>query len=246
MEQKRAIIMGGTSGIGYEVALILANMGWKVGIAGRRQHLLNEISTQHPNIVATQQIDITTGDAPTLLLNLIQRMGGVDLYFHSSGIGFQNPSLDIQKELVTLETNVVGFGRMITCMFEYFAEHPERRVHIAAITSIAGTKGLGAAPSYSASKRFCNHYLECLSQLCTIRKIKHISLHDIRPGFVQTAFIEGGRYPLLLDAHNVAQEIVKRIFKGESIITVDWRYRILVFFWRLIPRWIWVRLSISS
>ena len=35
-----AIVMGATSGIGYEVAKILASRGWRVGVAGRREDIL--------------------------------------------------------------------------------------------------------------------------------------------------------------------------------------------------------------
>ena len=74
-----------------------------------------------------------------------------NLYFHLSGIGYQNVNFVEDKELRTTETNVVGFTRMITFMFHYFAEHPELDGHIAAVTSIAGTMGLGAAPAYSST-----------------------------------------------------------------------------------------------
>ena len=46
-EQRRAIIMGATSGIGLEVAKVLAGEGWLVGIAGRRQELLQQIQRKH-------------------------------------------------------------------------------------------------------------------------------------------------------------------------------------------------------
>ena len=74
--------------------------------------------------------------------------------------------------------------------------------------------------------------------------IKDISIHDIRPGFVHTPLISGSNYPLQLDAAKVAQQIVKGVERGRNIITIDWRYRLLVFFWRLIPRWLWVRMRI--
>ena len=166
------------------------------------------------------------------------------MYFHSSGIGWQNTELDIEKELLTVSTNAMGVTRMVGTMFNYFAEHPDKEGHIAVISSIAGTKGLGAAPSYSATKRFVNHYLECLTQLCTIRRISNIKIHDIRPGFVRTPLISGATYPMQLDVKPVAKDIIRGIERGKSIITVDWRYRILVALWRLIPRWIWVRMRI--
>ena len=49
-EQRRAIIMGATSGIGLEVAKVLAGKGWLVGIAGRRQEL-------HPSLAVGQNAD---------------------------------------------------------------------------------------------------------------------------------------------------------------------------------------------
>ena len=245
MEQRRAIIIGATSGIGLEVAKVLAKKGWLVGIAGRRQELLEQILQEHQNIVATEQIDVTQSDAPDHLQTLIENLGGMDLYFHSSGIGYQNTELDMERELATVETNAVGMTRMVGAAFHYFEAHPGQKGQIAVISSIAGTKGLGAAPAYSATKRYVNHYLECLTQLCHIRRLRHISIHDIRPGFVRTALISGSNYPLQLDAAKVAQQIVKKLEQRRAIITIDWRYRLLVFFWRLIPRWLWVRMRIA-
>lgn len=243
----KAIIVGATSGIGLAVAKQLTARGWEIGIAGRRQQLLQEIQRINLNIIATQELDVTRPDAGDRLQTLIGKMGDIDLYFHSSGIGYQNPSLDIDKEIRTVETNALGFTRMINVAFHYFQQHPEKRGHIAVISSIAGTKGLGAAPAYSASKRFVNHYMECLSQLIHLKHIKHITLTDIRPGFVRTPLLsDGGKYPLQLDVDKVAQEIVTGLEKHKQIITIDWKYRIIVFFWRLIPRWLWVRLPIVS
>jgi len=244
---KKAIVMGATSGIGYEVVKVLTSRGWQVGIAGRRQERLQQILAKNLNVVATQCIDVTKDDAVQGLQTLIGKMAGIDMYFHSSGIGHQNPALDIDKELSTVETNAVGFTRMVDTAYEYFASHPEIDGHIAVISSIAGTKGLGASPAYSATKRYVNHYLECLCQLRSIRGIKNIRIHDIRPGFVRTALLnDGNKYPMLLEPESVAWEIVRGIERNKSIITVDWKYRILVFFWRLIPRWLWIRMKICS
>ena len=109
---KKAIVMGATSGIGMEVAKLLAAKGWQVGIAGRRIERLQALISQS-DITCYQQIDVTSPNAPAQLLELIDKLGGMDLYFHSSGIGWQNNSLDIEKELKTVETNGLGFTRMV-------------------------------------------------------------------------------------------------------------------------------------
>ena len=244
-QKKKAIIVGATSGIGLEVARQLTKEGYFVGIAGRRQDILEAIKQEIDGIVATACIDITQKDAGNKLVDFIHEMNGIDLYFHSSGIGYQNPLLDSQEELSTVDTNAMGFTRMINAAFHYFAEENRGKGHIAAITSIAGTKGLGAAPAYSATKRFQNTYLEALSQLSSMRHY-NIVITDIRPGFVATDLLKDDKYPLVMDKTKVAQHIILAIRHRKSIVTIDWKYRLLVFFWKLIPRYIWTRLNIKT
>ncbi len=252
--------MGATSGIGQEVARLLAANGYEVGIAGRREERLVQMAQATPGIVTHRQIDVTKEDAPTELQKLIEELGGMDLYFHSSGIGWENVALDADKELKTVETNGVGFVRMVSAAYNWFAEQradeakqraegdeqragdKERKARIACITSIARTRGLGAAPAYSATKRMQAHYLECLSQQARMRHL-NIGITDIRPGFVATDLIAGSHFPLQLKAEDVARTIVRAIERGSEVVTIDWRYRLLVAAWQLIPRWLWVRLT---
>lgn len=241
-ERKRAIVMGATSGLGMETARILAARGWLVGIAGRRSEQLEALAREHTNMVSYRAIDVNDPDAPAGLQSLIGELGGMDLYFHSSGIGYQNVALDEGKELSTIATNCMGMARMVGAAFRYFVDHPHIDGHIAVISSIARTKGLGAAPAYSASKRFTSHYLESLEQLIHLHHIHNIRITDIRPGFVRTPLIEGSHFPMQLNAYNVAHKMVRAIERRKGVVTINLTYRLLVFFWQLIPRWLWVRL----
>lgn len=241
----KAIIIGATSGIGRAITEQLAAKGWQLGIAGRRISVLQEMQSKNLNIIATQEIDVTNDNAVEGLNGLIGKMGGnVDMFLHSSGIGYQNVELDAERELATVMTNALGMTRMVIAMFNYYVQHPEQKGQIAVISSIAGTKGLGAAPAYSSTKRYTRHYLECLSQLMHIRGIKNITITDIRPGFVRTPLLKGDKYPVQLDVNDAVRDILKGVLAHKSVVTVDWKYRILVFFWSLVPRWIWVRMRI--
>ena len=234
---KRAIVIGASSGIGQEVAKLLISQGWTVGVAARRIERMQGIGA-----VAVEQIDVTTGEATTALERLINKTGGMDLFFYASGIGKQNRELSEDIELATLETNGVGFTRMIGAAYRYFACHGGG--HIAAITSIAGTKGLGPAPSYSATKALQNVYLQALEQQANSRGL-NIRFTDIRPGFVDTDLLSGDfRYPLMLRPEKVAEEIVHAIKQRQHIRIIDWKYRLLTAFWRRVPRFAWRRFKL--
>lgn len=242
--EKRAVIVGATSGIGYEVARLLIEQGWIVGVAGRRVEQLKALKEMAPERVCVGFVDVTHPHADRFLGGLIHDMEGTDLILISAGIGFQNPELDSEVELDTADTNVVGWMRIINIAFQCFKRNG--RGHIAAITSIAGTKGLGVAPAYSATKRFQSHYLEALEQLARMQGLD-IAFTDIRPGFVATDLLgDGHHYPMQLHPEAVARTIVKAIKRKKRVVVVDWRYALLVFFWRLIPQWLWVRMNIHT
>ena len=234
---KRAIVIGASSGIGREVARLLMADGWTVGVGARRVELLATLGA-----AAVERIDVTADDATVQLKSLINKIGGMDLFFYASGIGKQNRELKETIELATMQTNGVGFTRMIGEAYRYFAE--QGGGHIAAITSIAGTKGLGPAPSYSATKAMQNIYLQALEQQAHARGLK-IWFTDIRPGFVDTDLLSGDyKYPMMLKPEMVAKDIVKAIKGRKHICVIDWKYRLMTAFWRRIPRWIWRRMKL--
>lgn len=166
---KNAVIVGATSGIGYEVALLLLQDGWKIGIAGRRKEKLEALKALYPDNIYTCPLDVRKPGSEKALETLIGDMGDMDLFLLSSGIGFQNYALNPEIELNTLETNGTGFARMTGFAFRYFLKRGKG--HLAVISSIAGTKGLGIAPAYSATKRFQNIYLDALEQLACMHRV---------------------------------------------------------------------------
>lgn len=237
MNKKSAVIMGATSGIGREVAKILALSGWTLGICGRRGELLESFRALFPQQVAVAEIDVCDDDAGERLVALAQSVDA-RLYLHCSGVGWQNGTLESAKEIDTVRTNGEGFVRCVGAMFRYFSTTGG---HIAVISSIAGTKGLGPAPAYSATKRMQNIYIDALEQLARMRRL-NITFSDIRPGFVDTALINGGKgYPMVMKKEKAARIIAKAVLKKRRIKVVDWKYSLLVALWRCIPRGIWKR-----
>lgn len=239
----KAVIIGATSGIGLEVARMLWKEGATVGVAGRRTDRLQEFCNECGQRVHYLRIDITDNDAGKKLIELSEAIGRADMILLCSGTGSQNPELKPEIESDTVNTNVGGFTRMIDAAFNYFKG--KGGGHIAAVTSIAGTKGLGIAAAYSATKRYQNTYMQCLAQLSAMQGY-NIRFTDIRPGFVDTDLLKSGSFPMKMPVEYTAKKIVKAIKRHKRVAVIDWKYKIIVAIWRIIPNCIWERMNIRN
>ena len=85
--------------------------------------MLAKIRSEAPDQIETAQIDVTSPDAPEKLAELIDRVGGMDVFLLSSGIGSQNRDLHSDIELSTVQTNTVGFTQMVVAAYDYFKKH---------------------------------------------------------------------------------------------------------------------------
>ncbi len=181
---KRAVIVGASSGIGKGVAQLLAKKGYIVGITGRRENLLNELKSSMPESFIVKVFDLNDYEnVKTNLDSLLMELGEIDLFILSSGTGKRNPELELIHEINTSLTNVMGFTAAINWAYRYFEKRGGGS--LAAISSIAGTRGFAMSPSYSASKSFQIKYLESLRQK-SYSDGRKIVVTDIRPGFVDT------------------------------------------------------------
>lgn len=239
---KRVVIVGASSGIGLAVAEALASRGVKVGLAARRTESLAELKTRFPGFVEFEEIDVTKSEAVEGLSRLVKKTGGMDIYFHVAGIGYENPGLDPEVEVRTVTTNAGGLARMVSAAYRYFRDNGIRG-QIAALTSVAGTKGIGLMSAYSASKKFAQTYLVALEQLSHEEKAG-VVFTDIRPGWVSTPLLqEGKKYPMEMSLEYVVPLIIKAIVRKERVAVIDWRWNIVVGLWRMIPNALWTKIN---
>lgn len=239
---KKIVIVGASTGIGYAFAELLASRGVKVGLAARHTTALHALKEKYPEFVEYLSIDITHHNAGERLNQLIEKLGGMDIYFHVAGIGYENLTLDPEREVEIINTNAAGFARMVCAAYRYFFDN-DRKGQIAAITSVAGTKGLGRLSAYSASKKFDSTYLVALEQLANAEGAD-ISFTDIRPGWVRTPLVDADKsYPMEMTVDHVVPLILKAIVRKERVAVIDWRWNLYVGAWRLIPNCIWTRMN---
>jgi short-subunit dehydrogenase len=118
---KKAIIIGATSGIGRQLALLLASNNYLVGATGRRQQNLEELKSAKPDRILISSFDITdTFEISRKLNELTAKLGGLDLVIICSGIGVLNHTLDFSIEKKTIDVNVTGFTEAADWAFNFF------------------------------------------------------------------------------------------------------------------------------
>ena len=242
---ERIVIVGASSGIGLELARTLAAQGHTLGLAARRTESLLELAASYPDgRISVAPIDITMPAAATQLTELAHAIGGMDLYLHVAGIGYDNPPLDPDREAAILDTNSTAFARMISAAYGYFRT-TGRRGRIAAITSVAGTRAIPDMAAYSASKKCDQTYLGALAQLARIQHMP-IRITDIRPGWIRTPLLHNGQsYPLEMTPAYAIPLIMRALRRAPRVAYIDWRWRLVCALWRLIPRPIWEHLRIT-
>ena len=241
---KRVIIMGASSGMGYALAEALASRRVKVGIAARHTATMLELQKKYPNYVEYMSIDVTKPSAVTKLYELIEKTGGMDIYAHFAGIGYENLTLDPEREVEIIHTNADGFARMLCAAYRYFRDN-HISGQIAAVTSVAGTNGIGRLSAYSASKAFGQRYMIALEQLALIEEAD-IAFTDIRPGWVRTPLLlPDVKYPMEMSVDYVMPRIIRAIVRRERVAVIDARWNLLVGLWRLIPDCLWRRMAVT-
>jgi len=237
--QKKIIIVGASSGIGSEIACTYVTMGYKVGITGRREHLLNELKEKYPDQIFTSSFDVMEKENQERIQNLIEVMGGLDVLIYNSGYGNPSRELNWEIENTTIKTNVNGFVEIVGYAFNYFVQQGHGQIAIT--SSIAAVRGNSWAPAYSASKAFMSNYAEGLN-IKARRLKKDIVVTDIRPGFIDTKKAKGNRQFWVVPKEKAAKDIITAIQKKKRVVYVTKRWWLIAQLMRLLPYSIYRRI----
>ena len=233
MKMKKAIIIGATSGIGKSVAELLLLEGYEVVVTGRREELFQTIKTQETSRIFFKKMDVQDLSTLELICNeLVSQMGGLDLLIISAGIGEENKNLIFDIENSVIKTNIQGFTCMADWGLRYFKQ--QGYGHLVNISSIAGIRGNGIAPSYNATKAYQINYLEGL-RINVKEYGSSITITDVRPGFVDTPMAKGEGLFWVASVQKAAEEIFEAIKQKRKVVYITKRWRLIALLFKVIP-----------
>lgn len=237
---KKAIIFGATSGIGKELAKLLVNDGYIVAITGRREDKLKEIQASNPKQYIIKKHDVTQlEDSEKVFNELTQELGTIDLIVYSSGIAQPNYNLEWNKELPTLNVNIIGAVKIYGLAYNFF--HKQGYGHLVGISSVAGLRGNRHTPAYFASKAFQNNYLESL-WMKSKRSKSDIYITDIAPGFVDTKMALGDTFGMA-SLDKATKQIYNAIKRKKKKVFITKRWHLIALVMKTLPPKILIKLT---
>ncbi len=186
LDGKTAIITGGGTGIGREIAKRFHDEGAYVVISGRRQNKLDEaasiISPDGERILGVT-CDVTNEeDITTLLTKTVEVAGRLDILVNNAGVmrfGKLNETPAHEWDLM-MKTNAFGPWRLMVHAVPYMKK--AGCGSIVNISSIAGIKAFPGSGVYCASKAA----LQTLSQVMAMEAAEdNIRVNVINPALVE-------------------------------------------------------------
>ena len=160
----------------------------------------------------------------------------IDLIVQSSGVGHINPKLEWEKEIETIQTNVVGVTKLYDLSYNLFRK--QNYGHLVGITSIASIRGNRGAPTYFSSKAYQKAYLESLFIKTKTIPSKKVFITDIRPGFVDTAMALGDGIFWMVSLEKATKQIYSAIKRKKRVAYISKRWAIIAFVLKIAPAWL--------
>jgi short-subunit dehydrogenase len=238
-----ALVTGASSGIGEELAKLLANKGINLILSGRNQERLNILAQELSSKVQVEIIlaDLSQPSERELLVNSIQTKIP-DLVINNAGFGFYGDalscSMDESLTLIEVDVNAVVEFTLEAARALISAGKPGVILNVSSVAAFFIFPGFSI---YSASKAFINQFTESFDEEVRLFGVRALAAC---PGVVSTSFRQraGGvapikrEFPKPMTPAFAAQEIWRQIEKRKKIHIFNWIYRFFASLVNVLPK----------
>jgi NAD(P)-dependent dehydrogenase (short-subunit alcohol dehydrogenase family) len=211
LQNKKALVTGGTKGIGRSIAEALIREGVNVCLTARKAEevsaAVSELNSVGPGRAIGFTCDVRDYEqVRTLIEKTVAELGGLDVLVNNAGIGIfgEVETMTPEEFRAVLETNLFG---VFYCCHEAIPHMKKGGGgYIINISSLAGANPHPRMAAYNASKFGLNGFSEALMQ-----EIRHdnIKVSYIMPGSVNTEF--GGDNPSPEKSWQLQPEDIARV-----------------------------------
>jgi NAD(P)-dependent dehydrogenase (short-subunit alcohol dehydrogenase family) len=181
---RRALVTGGTGGIGQAIALALVSEGCDVTVTGLTPAEV-EASRRSDEPLAAVPLDVTDQEAVN---HLVGRFDRLDILINAAGMLLRDGrEFDLPDFLRVVDVNLAGTARMCLACRPPLERRGGSIVNLASMLSFFGS---GSVPAYSASKGGVAQLTKSLAIAWADRGIR---VNAIAPGWISTAMTQALR-----------------------------------------------------
>jgi NAD(P)-dependent dehydrogenase (short-subunit alcohol dehydrogenase family) len=188
LEGKIALITGGGSGIGYDIAQCMVAAGATVIITGRREATLMksaEILGERCHYVVNDVTELTKLEA--LVCEVETTWGEIDILVNNAGINMKKPALEVSDEDFdrVVQTNLNAVFALTRACGKRMVERNSGVIIM--ISSMAAYYGIDRVVAYAASKAGVEGMLKVLASEFSKYGVR---INAIAPGFIETSMMK--------------------------------------------------------
>lgn len=217
----KVLITGASSGIGRDMARILANKGYHLVLVARKEEELKKLATElkEKNQIEIQIMAMDLSEVENCK-ELHKKVKDVDILINNAGFGdcgnFSKTSLD--KEISMIDTNIIAYHTLMKLYLIDMKEKGEGK--ILNVASIAGFMPGPLMATYYATKSYVVRISEGIKEELKKEKSK-VQISILCPGPVKTNFDKVANVKFHIreaDSMSVAKYAIKKLEKGKFYI----------------------------
>ena len=241
--RERALVTGASSGIGMEIAKVLASQNCDLIIVARRkkelENLSKELIQKHGINCEVIVADLTTEKGIKLL---IKKVKNIDILVNNAGFGIIGNHIDMpdEKQLEMINLNILALTKLSHEFGKQMVENGQGRImNVASIAAYISGPGFAV---YCATKAYVLSYSRALHKELNGTGV---TVTALCPGYVNTGFQEVAGMKLskmenytTIPANRVAKIAIKSMRKGKREVIAGIVNKPLPLVTRITPMWL--------
>jgi decaprenylphospho-beta-D-erythro-pentofuranosid-2-ulose 2-reductase len=237
----KAVVLGGTKGMGRAVARRLAERGDAVFLLGRDASDLErsaaDLRERHPQRAAVgwAVCDLEHPEGFAAALDAAAAaLGGFDTVVVTAGMFATQEALEADTDLARRLSTVNHANTVAFCELARKRLLARGGGRLVAFSSVAGDRGRKPVAIYGASKAGLAAYLEALDHRYHAAGLDVLC---VKPGFVRTAMTAGLRPPPFAgEPDQVAKDVVRAMDRRRPVVYTPRIWGLVMLVIRLLPR----------
>jgi short-subunit dehydrogenase len=243
----KTIIFGSASGMGKNIASLLAQKGKHLILVSRdapeNEMICKDLTTRYANKNEYYTIDIQDLHRTKLIITeILKDHSDIERLYYVTGYLGDQPTAqkDMDEQQMTLNVNFTHTAYIL----ERFADHFQKNQNgkMAIFSSVAGDRGRASNYVYGSAKAGLTAYASGLRA-----RLSQCGVHVliVKPGFLDTAMTYGlpGMF-LVANPKDIALKVFKALEQGKNVIYTPWFWRWIMLIIKSIPETIFKKLPL--